>query len=380
MNECILLIDDNPETVQNLALALERPGRTVVTCRDVESAEIALARFDITHIVADVQFSGSFGFEGLHFLERLNARKSKCPIALMSGRVTGDLRAAALASGATALLGKPFDVEDLERTLGIGGITPSGEQGKTVHVDCIDDVLDGELLDAAFQPIVRAKLGGVEIRAFESLTRIRGRWAGGGPAELFTYAEQRSRLNVLNLAALGTALARVSLLPATTLFVNIDPAVITDAGLIKALDAAENGGILPLSRLVLEITERSAFSNHAAAVRAFQDLRVRGIRFALDDHGSAYSHLDLIDAIRPSFIKISQLFGSDFETNGTKSRIVHHIVELAHDFASETILEGVETAATADAALAAGVDLMQGYYFGRPEPASHWSAGLIARA
>ncbi len=330
--------------------------------------------------MADVQFSGSFGFEGLHFLERLNARRSKCPIALMSGRATGELRAAALASGATALLVKPFNVEDLECTLGIGGITPPGEQGTTVHVDCIDDVLGGDLLDAAFQPIVRARPGGVEIRAFESLTRVRGRWAGGGPAELFTYAEQRSRLNVLNLAALDTALARVSLLPATTLFVNMDPAVITDVRLLKALDDAEHGGIIPLSRLVLEITERSAFSDHAAAVRAFRELGARGIRFALDDHGSAYSHLDLIGAIRPSFIKISQLFGSDFETDETKSRIVHHIVELAHDFGSETILEGVETAATAGAALAAGVDLLQGYYFGRPEPASHWSAGRIARA
>jgi EAL domain-containing protein (putative c-di-GMP-specific phosphodiesterase class I) len=105
----------------------------------------------------------------------------------------------------------------------------------------------------------------------------------------------------------------------------------------------------------------------------FDELRELGLRFALDDHGSAYSHLSLINRIKPSFIKMSQTFGTDFENDPTKERIVRHTVSLARDFGCEMILEGVESAETARAAALIGVTLAQGFHFGRPRAAGHWT-------
>jgi EAL domain-containing protein (putative c-di-GMP-specific phosphodiesterase class I) len=376
--ECILLIDDDREVTDALSLLLEHDGRTTIVCADLESAEVALSHYAVTHIVTDVQFSGSFGFEGLHSLARMRSLRPECRIILMTGYATDQLRATALAHGAATVLAKPFEIDELEKALD-SNITDSSEY-EVVQIPSIDEVLRGGILESAFQPIVHLS-DTYPGFAFEALTRIQGAWRLGGPAELFDYAERRDRLTDLNLAAMQRAIGESSKLPAgAALFINVDPTAFANSTIVHSLrDATSRAGIA-LDRIVLEITERSAFTDSDAAARTFDVLREFGVRFALDDHGSAYSHLSLISRIRPSFIKISQSFGTAFEEDETKGRIVRHVAALARDFGAKTILEGIECAATATAAVAAGIDFGQGYHFGRPSVASHWTAGVAVAA
>lgn len=369
--ESILIIDDDPLITAALGMLLDRGGRTTIICADVESAEIILARYPITHVLTDVQFSGPFGFEGLHFLTRIRAQRPDCRIVLMTGMANDALRAAAVGLGASAVLGKPFDLGELEEALGLQA-EPEGEY-EIIRVPAIEEVLHGGLLSTAFQPIVRLQ-SGHEVFGYEALTRIRGTWPGGGPAELFAYASKRQRLADLNLAAIESAVTEGRGLPGdAALFINVDPMTFDGGEVAVALRAAASRSAFPLSRIVLEITERSGFVDDATALRAFDELREDGVRFALDDHGSAYSHLSLIDRIRPTFIKISHTFGTAFDEDPMRSRVVRHVVALARDFGCRSILEGIETASTARAAAEYGIDLAQGYHFGRPTDAAHWN-------
>ena len=97
-----------------------------------------------------------------------------------------------------------------------------------------------------------------------------------------------------------------------------------------------------------------------------QDLRTLGVRFAIDDFGSAYSHLALIEKIEPAFLKVSQDFGTDFEKIEAREKIVRNVQSLARDFGARVILEGIESGATAAAARERGLAFGQGYHFGRP--------------
>jgi two-component system response regulator RegA len=126
LREHILLIDDDRSVTQGLAALLERDGRTTFICADPESAEMVLARFPITHVVTDVQFSGAFGFEGLHFLARIHLQRPECRIVLMTGFATDELRAAAKNMGAAALLGKPYSIAAL-----VGGVSRTGASPAT---------------------------------------------------------------------------------------------------------------------------------------------------------------------------------------------------------------------------------------------------------
>jgi EAL domain-containing protein (putative c-di-GMP-specific phosphodiesterase class I)/ActR/RegA family two-component response regulator len=373
---CILLVDDDSGVTEGLALALENAGRTIVICSDIAAAETALEHFPVTHLVCDVQFSGDFGFEGLHFLDRVRALAPSCRIALISGYAGEPLRAAARERGAAAFLSKPFEVDELEDALGLGpgGGMPAEDGSGVVRIPALSEILRGDTVATVYQPIVRLTPNGPAGFAFEALTRVRGRWLTGGPAMLFDYASRAGRLTEMNRVAMSRAVELAApLREGATLFINIDP-VAFDSALVPCLKRAAAAASLPLDRVVLEITERCGFADPAAAAGLFHELRAAGVRFALDDHGSAYSHLSLIDHIRPSFIKISHTFGTDFDHDATHGRIVRNTVALARDFGCEPILEGIESAATARAAAAAGVTLVQGFLFGRPRSAAHWTA------
>jgi EAL domain-containing protein (putative c-di-GMP-specific phosphodiesterase class I) len=68
---------------------------------------------------------------------------------------------------------------------------------------------------------------------------------------------------------------------------------------------------------------------------------------------------------------VSQEFGTGFERDSTKLKIVINLQSLASDFGCDLILEGIEDASTADAAARMGIKYGQGFLFGRPaDPAS----------
>lgn len=368
----ILLSDDDETITDALSLTLEREGRTVIVCSDVHAAELALSQYPITHVVTDVQFSGEFGFEGLHFLDRVRSLSPQSRIVLMTGNATEALRRTAIEHGAAEVLAKPFRTAELEEAL--GSEAPSDGPYEVVRIPAIDEILRGDRLTVAFQPIVQFAPNRNTTFAYEALTRVRGDWPTGGPTTLFEYAERRGKLAELNLVTMERAVEHARALPHdTTLFINIDPLTFSSPRLVPVLRRSAARAGIALDRVVLEITERCGLTDHSAD-SVFEELRQSGVRFALDDHGSAYSHLLHMSSIRPSFIKISNAFGTDFEQDETRRRIVRNTVALAHDFGCEPILEGIETGATARAAIEEGVSLGQGFHFSRARAASHWTA------
>jgi EAL domain-containing protein (putative c-di-GMP-specific phosphodiesterase class I) len=377
--QTILIADDDDVITDALSLTLERDGRTVILCSDVDAAEVALSHFPVTHVVTDVQFTGEFGFEGLHFVDRIRALAPQSRIVIMTGNASEALRRAALDHGAAAVLAKPFLTGELEEVLSDGaGHTDTGTPYEIIRIPSVDEILGGNLLTVAFQPIVQLAAGNTTTFAYEGLTRGRGEWPSAGPTMLFEYAQRRGKLAELNIAAMQTAIAEARALPDDAmLFINIDPLTFSSSQLVPSLHRAATRAGIALDRIVLEITERCSLGEDTTDV--FEELRAAGVRFALDDHGSAYSHLLHIGSIRPSFIKISHAFGTAFEQDETRRRIVRNTMALARDFGCEVILEGIESGATAAAAIEKGVRFGQGFYFSRARAASHWAGAKTAR-
>jgi EAL domain-containing protein (putative c-di-GMP-specific phosphodiesterase class I) len=104
-------------------------------------------------------------------------------------------------------------------------------------------------------------------------------------------------------------------------------------------------------------------------------LRSHGVRFAFDDLGTAYSHLPSIAAVRPSYLKISQDFGTSCEANPAHRKIIENVQALAASFSSEVVLEGIETEETATFARDTGIRFGQGFFYSRPAE----SSALVAR-
>jgi EAL domain-containing protein (putative c-di-GMP-specific phosphodiesterase class I) len=161
---------------------------------------------------------------------------------------------------------------------------------------------------------------------------------------------------------------------------NIHPAVLSHGRELRdrLLQETKRNAVDP-QRIVLEITEQGSLKDDRAVFDDVESLRDLGLRFALDDVGVAYSHLPFIDKLRPSFLKISQHFGTAFETDPTKLKIVANLQSLARDFDCELILEGIEHEATAEIAALMGIRYGQGFLFRHPAEASELLAGGVSK-
>jgi EAL domain-containing protein (putative c-di-GMP-specific phosphodiesterase class I)/ActR/RegA family two-component response regulator len=371
--QSVLLLDDDVMVTEGLAAGLEREGRTLVTCNDLETAEIIVERFRPTHVVADVRLSGQFGCEGLNFLPYIRNFAPETRVILMSGDGSDALQLEASERGAVAFFHKPFDLDALDATLDMmhsTAIAPAYQGSRTIRVPDLDSILADPGLRPHFQPIVSladptASLG------FESLARFTSDSPLRSPEVLFQYASKKRRTIDLETRCLASTALLCEVLPETSLvFINIHPeAFASGPRLLDAFDVARKAGLTP-ERIVIEITEQAALASTPAVLSTIDELRRRGMQFAFDDVGMAYSHLPMIERVRPSYLKISQEFGVGFEKNATRTKIVRSIVALARDFGCEVILEGIEDQSTADAAHAIGIEYGQGFFFARPAEAS----------
>ncbi|MFL6248686.1 MAG: response regulator, partial [Thermoanaerobaculia bacterium] len=142
--QCILLVDDDEIITGALSMTLERTGRTVIRCSDLDAAELALSQFPVTHVVTDVQFSGEFSFEGLRFVERIRALAPNARIVVMTGNATDALRRNAVEHGAAEVLAKPFTTSELEDALATGATGDAPYE--VIHIPSIEDILVGDAL------------------------------------------------------------------------------------------------------------------------------------------------------------------------------------------------------------------------------------------
>jgi EAL domain-containing protein (putative c-di-GMP-specific phosphodiesterase class I) len=372
--QTILIVDDDDSVTEGLAETLQRTGRELILCRDLESAQLVVEREVLAYVVTDVRLSGPFRYEGLDFITDIKRHSRDARIIVMTGAWSEELKREALARGAAAVLEKPFETADLEVHLA----DPTGSEEPAVRrVPSLDHVIHSPLFVPAFQPIVDISVpGSVTIHGYESLARFPGTLFSN-PAILFEYASRKGRLVDLELACVRHSLANGAALASTArLFINIHPFVIASDDLAAALTMALAEAGVPSSRVVLEITEQTSLGTSAMVERQCGNLRDLGFSFALDDVGIAYSHLTHIEQIQPVYVKVSQDFGSDFEKHATRTKIVKNVLSLAHDFDCKLILEGIESAETRDAARELGISLAQGYFFARPAPAGAFARGV----
>jgi PAS domain S-box-containing protein len=153
---------------------------------------------------------------------------------------------------------------------------------------------------------------------------------------------------------------------------NLSGRSIGDPDILRELaTAVRESGVDP-SLLVVEVTE-TAFVGQTEAGRAFAErVRELGCRLALDDFGTGFSSLQYLKHLPADHLKIDIEFVRDLTSNETDARVVRGIVALAREFNQTTIAEGVEDEETLLMLRDMGVDLAQGYLFGRPAPmASH---------
>ena len=94
------------------------------------------------------------------------------------------------------------------------------------------------------------------------------------------------------------------------------------------------------------------------------------MRLAIDDVGAGYSSLRHIMLTAPDVIKLDRSIVAGVAGDRVRRTLVASLVGFAHGSGATVVAEGIETAADAAACDGLRVDHGQGWFFGRPGPAS----------
>jgi diguanylate cyclase (GGDEF)-like protein/PAS domain S-box-containing protein len=139
----------------------------------------------------------------------------------------------------------------------------------------------------------------------------------------------------------------------------------------------ENTG-LPLSALILEITESVLMDERTGSVSKLAALRSLGVRLAVDDFGTGYSSLLYLRRYPLDMLKIDRSFVAGLADNPEDATIVDAVVRLGHSFGLQTVAEGVETAEQLRLLRGLGCDMGQGHFWARPLPPETLLSQLLA--
>jgi EAL domain-containing protein (putative c-di-GMP-specific phosphodiesterase class I) len=96
------------------------------------------------------------------------------------------------------------------------------------------------------------------------------------------------------------------------------------------------------------------------------ELRSSGYRVALDDFGTGFASFDLVQQLRPDFIKLDMSLIRDVHSDPVKSMIASKILEIADQLGIQVIAEGIETQDELIWARGHGATFVQGYFIARP--------------
>jgi EAL domain-containing protein (putative c-di-GMP-specific phosphodiesterase class I) len=210
----------------------------------------------------------------------------------------------------------------------------------------------------ALQPIVDLATG-ARVGA-EALSRFPAEW-DRAPDVVFAEAHSIGAGDDLELLALECAAAHLDRVSGYVAM-NVSPATLLTPG-CRALLAR-----LPLERILLELSEHDPVEDYAALTAALAPFRAAGMRPAIDDVGAGFSSLRHIVLTAPDVLKIDRSIVAGLDADPVLTTLVRSLVDFARGLDATVVAEGVETAPEAAALRDLGVDLGQGWYFGRPGP------------
>jgi EAL domain-containing protein (putative c-di-GMP-specific phosphodiesterase class I) len=221
-------------------------------------------------------------------------------------------------------------------------------------------MIDGQLLEMAFQPIMN--IASHQVMGVEALARFTAP-PSMPPDVWFSQAERIGRGAELELLAIRKALDAARRLPEhLSVAVNASPSLVMSGELLPVLLCAA----IPPQRIIVEVTEHTSVEDYPPLLHVRDQLREHGIRVAVDDAGSGYSSFRHIVALAPDIIKIDRALITGIDHDGARRAMVASLVLYALESGSLILGEGVETSAELDTLDLLGVDAAQGYLLGRP--------------
>lgn len=223
--------------------------------------------------------------------------------------------------------------------------------------------------DLVYMPVCR--LSDMSVHHYEALTRFRNTETES-PFQLITLAEEVGVISDFDIAvaerAISTVEAALKIGDCTPVAINVSGHSISDPTFCDNLNKLLTAKFGLEEHLSLEITESAEISDLKGVNHAIQEFRRAGFKVALDDFGAGAASFDYLNSFDVDTVK----FDGPVVTRAVKTRkgkaFLASMATLCREIGVETIAEMVEDAPLADFLKQSGIELGQGWYFGKPMP------------
>jgi diguanylate cyclase (GGDEF)-like protein/PAS domain S-box-containing protein len=241
--------------------------------------------------------------------------------------------------------------------------------------------LQGALRDNKFelyyQPIVHARVGGLRGPALEVFVRLEGEngQPAAPPAEFIRAAERYRLMPHVDrwvvqavLSALGRGGMKLPL--GRSVAINIAGQTLGDSDFLEfVVECFDHTGASPAD-ICFEVTESSVVANLDHAQRFIAVLHGMGCEFALDDFGTGLSSFATLRKLPMDYLKIDGSFINNLASDTVNQAMVAAMIDLSRSLNFRVVAEQVEDQLSLDTVTRMGIDFVQGFIVGRPQPLS----------
>ena len=239
-------------------------------------------------------------------------------------------------------------------------------------VENLDRAIAGKWIQVYYQAIVRTISG--RVCDEEALSRWVDPVSGVlSPADFIPALEEAKLIYKLDLYVVEQVLDKIRQQAAAGMYVvpqsvNLSRADFDSCDIVEEIRRRVDEAGVGRDKLTIEITESMVGSNFAFMKNQIERFRSLGFHVWMDDFGSGYSSLDVLQNIRFDLIKFDMRFMQQLG-GGEEGRIIlTELVKMAIGLGLETVCEGVETEEQVSFLREIGCSKLQGYYYTRPIP------------
>lgn len=239
-------------------------------------------------------------------------------------------------------------------------------------INNLDRALQEKWIKVYYQPIIRAANG--KVCDEEALARWIDPEKGFlSPGEFIPVLESAKLISKLDLYVLDQILQKLKDQKEAGLYIvpqslNLSRSDFDSCDIVEEICRRVDRAGIPREKLTIEITESivgSDFEFMKEQIRRFQDL---GFKVWMDDFGSGYSSLDVLQSIRFDLIKLDMRFLQQFDKGEESKIILTELIRMALGLGIDTVTEGVETKEQADFLKEVGCTKLQGFYYCKAIP------------
>jgi diguanylate cyclase (GGDEF)-like protein len=187
------------------------------------------------------------------------------------------------------------------------------------------------------------------------------------PSVFMPAAERNDLMKNIDRWVIGAAMSFCAARKPGALFVRLSQDTLSDAALPGWLAEQLRKVRIEPARIVFQIREEAAAQQIKESVALHKMLAERGFRFALEGFGMGRDTEQLLNHLKPDFVKIHGALMQGLSADQDKQARVKATVELARKCKAVTIGERVQDANTMAVLWQLGVEFIQGYFVNAPE-------------